>query len=104
MIYHDKRFHDPSHSWTIVPIKRLIKLGIADQISAYSFIRGIYAYLEEDRDLTLYINTLKSKGHGIEFTNSYGKNRSRIRDYNHYHIDKSGCIYSECSCDLFNQK
>ena len=41
-------FTDPGHGWVSVKIDVLKTLGIADQISHYSYMRGSSAYLEED--------------------------------------------------------
>lgn len=50
------RFHaDPGHAWLEVPVAELIELGIADQISPYSKLRGDTAFLEEDCDAPLFI-------------------------------------------------
>lgn len=55
-----KFYHDPSHGWLEVPLTELDDLNIADKISPYSYRsenRGM-AYLEEDCDLTVYLETL----------------------------------------------
>lgn len=47
---------DPGHAWLGVPVKELKELGIADKITAYSYLdrtNGI-AWLEEDLDLATY--------------------------------------------------
>ncbi len=47
------KFHyysDPGHCWLKVRISLLEELGIADQISSYSYVMGEWAYLE-DRDV-----------------------------------------------------
>lgn len=48
-------FTDPGHGWLRVKHKELQELGIADQISPYSYMRGDYAYLEEDCDMTKFM-------------------------------------------------
>lgn len=35
---------DPGHAWLRVPLVEIARLGIEDQISAYSYINGNYAY------------------------------------------------------------
>jgi hypothetical protein len=35
---------DPGHAWVRVPLVEIAQLGIEDQISAYSFINGRFAY------------------------------------------------------------
>lgn len=45
---------DPSHGWIKVPIKLLAELNLLGQISPYSYMRGAYAYLEEDSDYSKF--------------------------------------------------
>lgn len=45
---------DPSHGWVKVPIKLLAELNLLGQISPYSYVRGAYAYLEEDSDYSKF--------------------------------------------------
>ena len=62
-----RKFHqDPGHGWLCVKIAELEALGIADKITSYSYMRKQSAYLEEDTDLTTYINALKSRGYELE--------------------------------------
>ena len=49
-------YEDASHGWLEVPKSLLKELGIADQISSYSYQSGDMVYLEEDADLSLFIN------------------------------------------------
>lgn len=46
---------DNGHAWLAVKRNRLIELGILDNISHYSYQKGMTVYLEEDCDLTLFI-------------------------------------------------
>jgi len=48
-------YEDPGHGWLKVPIKEILKLNIADKIT-YSYMLGEYAYLEEDSDLSTFVN------------------------------------------------
>ena len=62
-----RKFHeDPGHGWLCVKIAELEALGIADKITGFSYMRKQSAYLEEDTDLTTYINALKSRGYELE--------------------------------------
>lgn len=47
-------FKDPGHGWLRVPVQELHELGIAGQISRYSYRNGTVAYLEEDCDLEAF--------------------------------------------------
>ena len=73
---------DPSHAWGAVKIEELTALGIADQISKYSYERDGIAYLEEDRDLGLYLNAIK--GEGFEFVEKYTDGDSPIRSFSRF--------------------
>jgi hypothetical protein len=98
-------FTDGGHGWLKVTKTRLEKLGIADKISSCSFMRGSYAYLEEDCDFSVYIMALLKQeniGERTETTDEYGtfmrlfwnrtksqdssnsKSGSRIRNYSSY--------------------
>lgn len=78
-------FADPGHAWARVPKAKLKKLGIADKISTYSYQRGDYAYLEEDCDLGVYINALKSKNYcDFNFKEFHTNRQSKIRGYATY--------------------
>ena len=61
---------DPGHGWLKVPLTDIATLGIEDDISACSFIKGHYAYhsaalttsLEEDGDCLRYLTALSNQG------------------------------------------
>jgi hypothetical protein len=78
-------FADPGHAWCRVAKNKLEKLGIANKISAYSYERGEYAYLEEDCDLATLIDALRTKGYvDIKFKTQDTNRQSKIRGYNRY--------------------
>jgi hypothetical protein len=78
-------FSDPGHGWARVPKTLLTKLGISAKISTYSYQRGDYAYLEEDCDLGVLINALKSKNYvDINFKENHTNRQSKIRGYATY--------------------
>jgi len=80
-----KRFDfvsDPSHGWLKVPVSELVRLGITDQISTYSYIKGDMAYLEEDRDMKVFLDARTAAGEGDIRMIEHVRNRdSRIRKY-----------------------
>lgn len=80
-----KRFDfvsDPSHGWLKVPVSELVRLGIADQISAYSYIKDDMAYLEEDRDMKVFLDARTAAGEGdIRMIEHNRQRESRIRKY-----------------------
>lgn len=77
-------YTDPSHGWLRVPLKMLAKLGIADKISPFSYVRTVYAYLEEDLDAPLFLETLKNSGKTVKFVERNTNRVSRIRNYTPY--------------------
>ena len=48
---------DPGHGWLVVPVKDVQALGIADQITPYSYLspKGGKVYLEEDHDAGIFV-------------------------------------------------
>jgi hypothetical protein len=78
-------FSDPGHGWVRFPKARLVKLGIADKITSFSYQRGDNAFLEEDCDLTVLINALKVNGYtDIKIKGSSSNRTSKIRGYSCY--------------------
>lgn len=79
-------FSDPGHSWVKVPIELVKSMGIADKITRYSYINKNYVFLEEDCDLTTFINKWNElHGEGtIKFVESWTNRQSKIRNYQSY--------------------
>lgn len=77
-------YTDPGHGWLRVPHKMLAKLGIANLITPYSYSRTIYAYLEEDVDVTTFMNAMERAGKTVELVNRNTNRQSRIRNYAPY--------------------
>jgi hypothetical protein len=82
-----KVFADPGHAWARFPKARLVKLGIADKISTYSYQNGANAFLEEDCDLSVLLVALKNQGYEISFDESHTNKQSKIRNYRTYRMD-----------------
>ena len=77
-------FADPGHAWARFPKARLIKLGIADKITSYSYERNGQAFLEEDCDLGTLMQALKARGYEVKFRESHTNRSSKIRGYSSY--------------------
>ena len=61
-------FHsDPGHAWLEVPLAELKSLGVAGEISSYSYINGETAYLEEDCDAGIFIDKLMDDNVAVPF-------------------------------------
>lgn len=73
-----KFYTDAGHGWLAVKIADVFALGIQDKISAYSYMHGMTAYLEEDCDAAVFIQAYKDK-----YTNFH---------YQHKHIGDNGWI------------
>jgi len=78
-------YADPGHAWAKVKKSTLAKLGIADKITTYSYMRGDYAYLEEDCDLSTLVSALRAAGVPFEFKEHVARfKQSKIRNYDYY--------------------
>lgn len=78
-------YSDPGHAWCKVHKELLTKLGIEKKITAYSYQRGDYAFLEEDCDLYVLVNALKANGcMNISFREFNTNRTSKIRSYSCY--------------------
>jgi len=79
-------YTDPSHGWAKVTLKELLKLDIIDKISSYSYIHKnrLYAYLEEDCDLSTYLKALDDKGIKFRIIEKHANKSSKIRSYSRY--------------------
>lgn len=82
-------FSDAGHGWLEVREDELTALGIADKISDYSYTHPTqhWVYLEEDRDLSIFLKAKEDAGTKVERSQikavSHG-NYSRIRRYDRY--------------------
>jgi hypothetical protein len=74
-------YSDPSHGWLQVPKALIKELGIANEISGYSYERGLYVYLEEDCDFSVFTNAVPEK---IAIHADHYENESRVRSYTPY--------------------
>jgi hypothetical protein len=78
-------YNDPSHAWGKVKRKVLDNLGIAQQVSSYSYQYKDNVYLEEDADLALVCrNLLFNSDVQIKFVEKHTNRDSRIRSYERY--------------------
>ena len=77
-------YSDPGHAWLKAPRAHLIELGILSQITPYSYQRGDWVYLEEDQDVSTFINALKTRDIKVTFAEHYTNKNSRIRNYHSF--------------------
>ena len=75
-------YSDPGHGWVAVPLPLLDRLGLLDQITPYSYMRGMLAHLEEDCDLSTFMRAAEAAGLQVTFKHhTCPEKRSRIRNY-----------------------
>src|SRR6056300_1327102 len=67
---------DAGHEWLAVKKQELEDLGIANDISTYSYQKGGTAYLESDCDAARFIDAYKAR-HGVEPKTKQGKHWDR---------------------------
>jgi len=78
-------YNDPSHAWGKVKRKVLDNLGLAQQVSSYSYQYKDNVYLEEDADLLLVCrHLLFNSDVQIKFVEKHTNRDSRIRSYERY--------------------
>ena len=82
-----KFFHrtDPGHGWVSVSRKLIDKLGIAADITPYSYQKGGTVYLEEDNDASTFYDAAVAAGMTVEFVTTY-TDRTPIRGYASYTV------------------
>lgn len=84
------KFHsDAAHGWLAVKKSDLDLLGIRDQISPYSYMKGQTAYLEEDRDMAVFIKAFREVFKNESYVDPIieeldPKDRSHIRSMDQY--------------------
>lgn len=74
---------DPGHGWIEVPMAELCRLGIERAITPFSYRHGDTAYLEEDCDAPLFIETLRTQGVEIKLVPRH-QEVTPIRRYDSY--------------------
>ena len=80
-------YADPGHGWLKVKTALLNKLGIEQEVSSYSYVRGEYVYLEEDCDASIFIDALKTSGVEPKYVEHVNLTKqSRIRNYSQYGV------------------
>jgi hypothetical protein len=61
-------FSDPGHGWLEVDVAELHRLNLHDKISTYSYLHAdkLRAYLEEDCDMTIFLDEKDRRGEKFE--------------------------------------
>jgi len=80
-------FHsDAGHGWLGVKRTELERLGIAEQITHYSYQRGGMVYLEEDQDASTFAKRKQELGEEMPIRQGKSVDRSPIRSYESYKV------------------
>lgn len=72
---------DPGHGYLRVPLEVLKEYGVMFKISPYSFKSDKFAYLEEDCDMTTFVDAVREVGDDVKFKVSYTNNDASCRRY-----------------------
>lgn len=80
-------YADAGHGWLKVSIDELVSLGIAEKITGYSYMRGKWAYLEEDADVSTFCNA-KKIDQLSPFIREHTSNTSKIRSYESFDYEQ----------------
>lgn len=78
-----KFYEDPGHAWLAVKRAELVKLGILNKISHYSYQKGDTVYLEEDCDASTFFAVKRDKGEEVKFIEVFQEN-TPIRNYDYF--------------------
>lgn len=81
-----KFYSDPGHGWGVVKRSQLVKYGLTDKITPYSYQRGDSVYLEEDLDLMVFVKAVRASGKEVKFQEYTTDRQSKIRSYNRYTV------------------
>jgi hypothetical protein len=80
-------YADPSHGWLEVPRDLLHDLGIADDISRYSYQRLDKVFLEEDCDLSLFTRAMGAAGREFKTADIHTNGDSFVRSLPSYQVE-----------------
>ena len=75
---------DAGHGWLEVMREDVDALNLADKISAYSYARAGWVFLEEDCDAGLFLDAAKAAGWTIQIVEKYTAGDSPIRRYERF--------------------
>jgi len=81
-----KFLSDDNHGWLSVKKKELFDLGISQEISGWSYMKGQSVYLEEDADADIYIKAQRSIGVTVLIIRGKQYKTSPIRKYSGYSV------------------
>jgi hypothetical protein len=97
---------DPGHGWLAVPAGTIRKLGLAQDISCYSYVSasGNTVYCEEDQDAGIVIKALREKGIEVKFREvNNAHNYSSVREMRSYTPSRIGVLVISDAAYVDNQ-
>lgn len=77
-------YNDPGHAWAAVPHELIVKLGLVEEISDFSYMTANKVYLEEDCDFTTFLKAAEAAELKIKIKEHYCNSASKIRWYGKY--------------------
>jgi hypothetical protein len=78
-------FSDPAHGWLEVPLNLVKELNLGQKITKYSYVKGDFAYLEEDQDAPAFMREANQKGIFFTLSDIFHEN-SPIRNFRSFSI------------------
>ena len=84
-------YSDPAHGWLKVPLSKIFELNILDQITGFSYLspNHDHVFLEEDLDVSIFLNSLsKKEREKFKVRQFYTNRESKIRSYVGYDLSK----------------
>lgn len=96
---------DPAHGWVKVKRSQLIRFGVLNKITGYSYERGEYVYLEEDCDASTFFGRLNALGQPfkVDFKSTISK-QSKVRGYNQFQPRQGEAFASGASNSYLHTK
>jgi hypothetical protein len=78
-------YEDPGHGWLAVQAAELVELGIAGDITPWSYLNGDVAYLEEDCDLSTFIRAKEARNQVVFYRRVHQEN-TPIRNFDGFKV------------------
>ena len=71
---------DPGHGWLSVKRAELVRLGLIEKISRFSYQKGDSVYLEEDCDASLFLAEKRNRNESFTIKESHTNRNHWIRN------------------------
>lgn len=77
------KYNDSGHGWLKVRLEDIVKAGVIEKITPYSYRSACYGYLEEDQDMWVYLQAVGFDREKDRIKDHY-TTHSHIRNYNSF--------------------